>query len=53
MRYIQVLAFLDPELLTGDLYNCKHDMPKFRSAKVGLNSLLTKNWGKKSYQLQP
>jgi hypothetical protein len=32
--HIQVLAFLDPELLTGYLNYCKHGMPKFRSAKV-------------------
>jgi hypothetical protein len=37
------------ELLTGDLNYCKHSMPKFRSAKVGLKTLLTKNWCKKSY----
>jgi hypothetical protein len=34
MGNIEVLAFLNLELLTGYFYNCKHNEPKFRSAKV-------------------
>jgi hypothetical protein len=39
MRNIEFLAFGNLELLAGDFNNCKHNEPKFRSAKVRVKSL--------------
>src|SRR5688572_18598090 len=44
----ELLAFTDAELLTGYFYNCKHNMPKFRSAKVRGKSFNPKIRPKKS-----
>ena len=35
MGHVQFLACFHLELLTGYLYYCEHDFPKFRMAKVG------------------